>query len=57
MRPRFHTRIYKIIRVSLGLDHAFIPLRDGVCIALITGIDDRFSFAIKAEFDLALGVW
>ena len=57
MRPRFYTRIYKIICVSLGLDHAFIPLRDGVCIALITGIDDGFSFAIKAEFDLALGVW
>ena len=56
MRPRFYTGIYKIIRVSLGLHHAFVPLPDGVCIALITGINDGFSFAIKAEFDLPLGV-
>ena len=57
MRPGFDARIDEIIGVSLGSYHAFIPLHDGVCIALIAGISDGFSLTVEAEFNLASRVW
>ena len=57
MRPRLDTRIDKIISVGLGLHHAFIPLCDSVCIALITGVRDGFGFTVEAKFDLSSGIW